>query len=538
MRVVVIQCCIVKILLDRQSPKPIYLQIRDRISRLIKSGALQPSDRLPSIRSLAESVQVNKLTIIEAYGVLEADGLIHARQGVGYFVNSPAIPTTLKLKSTFAPTQEVIIQEQGSGSFFDQYTASLQAQKQGEMIDFSSGFPRSVGLADLQRIAKRAVVQAADTLFQYDFPQGQLMLQKQIAQMLMQQGLEVFPEEVIITNGSEQALSLAIHYYVQPGDWVIVETPTYHGALGILDHLGAKVIGIPMTVDGMNLELLEKYLHSHHPKLIYTISTLHNPTGLTTSQTHRQQLLALAEQYECPILEDNAYEGLNFEPVPPPIKALDQHDWVTYVSTFSKTLMPGLRVGYMVVTGKHYRHIVERKLLSDLHVSTVSQAIVSEYLASGHYRRHLSRLRVNNLQSRDAMLQALECYFPQAVSWTVPKGGLFLWVHLPDSLPIQAIRNQAALQKVLIACGSAFFPGQKGYPAMRLNYSHSPEEIEQGISVLGEILKSYLALGVTPSCGKSFKNERGGEGEHGREGEKVKRSRCILSPSVANSVKI
>jgi len=188
----------------------------------------------------------------------------------------------------------------------------------------------------------------------------------------------------------------------------VVETPTYHGALAILENLRAKVIGIPMMVEGMNLELLEQYLCSHRPKLIYTISTLHNPTGITTSQSHRQRLLALAEQYECPLLEDNAYEGLQFEALPPPIKSLDRHDWVIYISTFSKTLMPGLRVGYMVVTGKHYRPILEQKLLHDLHVSTVSQAIVSEVLASGHYRRHLNRLRTNNLQSRNAMLQALE----------------------------------------------------------------------------------------------------------------------------------
>lgn len=321
---------------------PIYLQIRDRLSRLIKSGKLEPGERLPSIRALSKSLQVNNLTVIEAYSVLEADGLIHARQGAGYFVNRVALPS-VNLKSTFAPIQDVIIQEQGRGSFFEQFTASLQAQRQGEIIDFSSGFPRVSGLNDLQRIAKRAVVRAADALFKYDFPQGQLTLQKQIAQMLVMQGLEISTEELIVTNGSEQALSLAIRYYVQPGDWVIVETPTYHGALAILENLGAKVIGIPMTVEGMNLELLEQYLRSHRPKLIYTISTLHNPTGLTTSQVHRQQLLTLAEQYECPILEDNAYEGLNFEPVPPPIKALDRHDWVTYISTFSKTLMPGLR---------------------------------------------------------------------------------------------------------------------------------------------------------------------------------------------------
>lgn len=483
-----------KIPLDRQSPNPIYLQIRDYLNRLISSGKLPPGQRLPSIRTLAETIQVNKLTVIEAYSVLEAEGLIHARQGAGYFVNS-AVMSSPKLKSTFAPTQEVIIQEQGSGSFFEQYMTSLQAQQQGEIIDFSSGFPRTSGLDNLQRVAKRAIFRATDTLFRYDFPQGQLALRQQITQMLVQQGLEVSTEELIITNGSEQALSLAIRYYVQPGDWVIVETPTYHGLLGILESLGAKVIGIPMTAEGINLELLEQYLCSHHPKLIYTISTLHNPTGITTSQAHRQQLLALAEQYECPILEDNAYEGLNFEPVPAPIKALDCHNWVTYISTFSKTLMPGLRVGYMVVTGNHYRYLVEQKSLHDLHVSTISQAIVREFLASGQYRRHLSRLRTNNLQSRNAMLHALERYFPEEVCWTVPQGGLFLWVHLPDTLPVQALCREALAQNILIAPGAAFFPGQQGYPAMRLNFSHSLEEIEQGISVLGQLLKRYLASG-------------------------------------------
>lgn len=483
-----------KIPLVRQSPQPLYLQIRDYLSRLIQSGKLSPGTRLPSIRALSASIQVNKLTVIEAYGVLEADGLIQPRQGAGYFVNSTAV-SSRHWHSNFAPAQTVIIQEYGDGSFFEQYTASLQAQTQGDILDFSSGFPGVPGLEAKARIAKRAVTRSADTLFQYGFPQGQLALRQQIAQMLLQQGLEVSTEELIITNGSKQGLSLAMRYYVQPGDWVIVESPTYHGAIGILENLGAKIIGIPMTAEGMNLELLEQYLCSHRPKLIYTISTLHNPTGITTSQAHRQQLLLLAKHYESPILEDNAYEGLNFEPVPAPIKAIDRNDLVTYISTFSKTLMPGLRVGYMVATGEHYRPLLKQKILQDLHVSTVSQAIVSEFLASGHYRRHLSRLRTNNLQSRNAMLQALERYFPSQVCWTIPKGGLFLWVHLPAGLPIQAICREALAEKILVASGTAFFPNQQGYPAMRLNFSHSPAEIDLGILVLGKLLKEYLVLG-------------------------------------------
>ena len=484
-----------KIPLNRHSPKPIYLQIRDRISLLIKSGLLQPGTKLPSVRTLAENARVNKLTVLEAYSVLEAEGLIYVRQRSGYFVSN-GVTTSTKFQSTFAPVQDVIIQEQGSGSFFEQYTASLQVQMRGGVIDFSSGFPRIPGLEDIRRLARRAMTQAAEQLFQYDFPQGQLTLRHQVAQMLVQQGLEVSPDNLIMTNGSEQGLSLVMRHYVQPGDWVIVEAPTYHGALAILENLGARVIGIPMTAEGMNLELLEQYLHNCRPKLIYTVSTLHNPTGLTTSQNHRQQLLSLAQQYECPILEDNAYEGLNFEPVPAPIKALDRKDLVTYIGTFSKTLMPGLRVGYVVITGKNYHSILKQKLLNDLHVPTVSQAIVSEYLSSGYYRRHISRLRTQNLQSRNAMLEALERYFPRQATWTVPKGGLFLWVQLPEGLPMQQIYQDALLRKVLIGYGAAFFPGQKGYPALRLNFSHKPEDIDRGISELGKLLHQFCTQSI------------------------------------------
>jgi DNA-binding transcriptional MocR family regulator len=437
-------------------------------------------------------LQVGRLTVIEAYGVLEGDSLIYARQGSGYFVSHQTVPPS-RLGTAFSPLQNAIVQAKDGGSFCDLFLASIQVQSEKEVIDFSSGFPRPWGLQDLQKIARRAVTEAGDTLFRYGFPGGQPILQQQIAQMLVQQGLDISPEKLILTNGSQQGLSLAMRHYLQAGDWVIVEAPTYHGAVAILEDIGARIVGIPMTGEGMNLAILESYLQSHRPKLIYTISTLHNPTGLTTSQTHRQQLLALASQYQCPILEDNAYEGLNFQPVPSPIKAFDQQNLVTYIGTFSKTLIPGLRVGWIVPPNPNYQAIMRQKLLHDFHVSTISQAIVSEYLASGHYRRHLNQLRMQNLQSRNAMLQALERYFPQEATWTVPQGGLFLWVHLPNCLSVQTICREALSQGILIACGAAFFPDRKGYPAMRLNFSLLPEEIERGIAIVGELLQQSFS---------------------------------------------
>ncbi|MBD2026166.1 PLP-dependent aminotransferase family protein [Leptolyngbya sp. FACHB-711] len=476
--------------LDRQAEQPIYLQIRDRIRRLISSGALQPGDRLPSVRELAKEAAVNKLTVIEAYSVLEADGLIHARQGSGYFVNCcPEIP--LNLVSSFAPAQRVVIPPPQYGTFCKSYMTSFEAQRQPGILDFSSGFPQAFGLEDLQRIARRAMSQIADTLYQYDTPRGLQTLRQQIAQLLVQRGLIVSADNLMITTGSMQGISLALRYFVQPGDWVIVETPCYHGALSILENLRARTIGIPLTPAGMNLELLEQYLKSHRPKLIYTVSTLHNPTGITTSLAHRKQLLALAQQYDCFILEDNAYEGLQFEPVPPPIKALDQQNRVIYVSTFSKTLMGSLRVGYMVVTGEHLQPLIEQKLINDLHTPTPSQAIVSEYLASGHYRHRLRDLQTYHLQSRNQMLQALEDHFPAEVTWTVPIGGLLLWVQLPDRLPLEQICHTLREQGILTTPATAFFPDRKGYNAMRLNFSHPPESIAWGIAAIGKELKSH-----------------------------------------------
>lgn len=481
-----------KIPLDRQAKKPVYLQIRDRIQHLIRTGHLLPDTQLPSIRTLAQTVKVNKLTVLEAYSVLEADGLVRAKQGSGYFINPPEL-STAKLAATlppasFNPAQEVLIPQQNTPSFHALYHATLRSHNQPDVINFSQGFPVPTGIDDLQRIARRAMKEAA-TFFHPGHPQGDVGLRSQIAQLLIQQGLEISPENLIVTNGSMQSLSLLAEHFISAGDWVIVEAPTYHGFLSILQQRSARIIGIPMTAQGMNLYLLAQYLESHRPKLIYTISTLHNPTGITTCAGHRRKLLALAEQYDCLVIEDNAYEPLSFDITPPPIKAFDTTDRVIYVGTFSKTLMPGLRVGYMAVTGKETPALTDRKLLHDFRTSAASQAIVKEYLSSGHYRRRLNQMRALHRDRRDYTVQALIRHLPASATWTVPDGGTFLWIQLPDTVSVADVCAAAAEQKVLVGSGAAFFPTGQGYPALRINFSLPPEKTERGIQILGDILR-------------------------------------------------
>lgn len=487
------------ILLNSQIQQPVYLQICEHIKRLIKTGVIQAGERLPSIRSMAGNLQINKSTVVEAYNSLEANGLVYARQGAGYFVNGSAISfpeknsfPELELEN-FDSVQAPLFLEQQEASFFKNDTTGIQARKQEGIIDFSSGFPHFSELKDLQKIARRAMLRLDDMLSSYAYPQGQLNLRKQIARMLLQQGLEVSSENLIITSGSQQGLYLAMCHCLQPGDKVALESPAYPGVIKILKSLRARIIEIPVDADGMDLEVLERCLRNHCPKLIYTNSTLHNPTGLTTSLAHRQQLLSLAKHYQCRIVENNAYAGLNFEYVPPPIKVLDRDNLVIYIGTFSKTIRPGLRMGYMVVPKDYYQSILEDKLLFEQYTPILYQEIISEYLAIGHYRRHLNRIRVSHLEKRNFMLQALERYFPQEISWTVPIGGIFLSAKLLDGLPIQDICREALSQKVLISCGKEFFPRKHGYPLMRLNFSHSFEVIDRGISVLGRLLKEYLS---------------------------------------------
>ncbi|MGD1866673.1 MAG: PLP-dependent aminotransferase family protein [Phormidesmis sp.] len=487
-----------KIPLNRQAKQPIYLQIRDRIHHLIETGHLPPDSQLPSIRSLAKTVKVNKLTVIEAYSVLEADGLVRAKQGAGYFTNTPgARPKNVSAtdrqgstpvpRASFNPSQKVILPGGGTNSFPEIYYAAVRSRGQPNVVDFSLGFPQPIGIDDLQRIARRAMKES-HVFFQQGDPQGDVALRSQICQLLMQQGLDVSPENLIVTSGSMQALALLTEHFISPGDRVIIEAPTYHGFISVLQQRGAQIIGIPMTPEGMNLALLEQYLQSHSPKLIYTISTLHNPTGITTSVAHRRKIVALAAEYNCLVIEDNAYEPLSFEATPPPIKAFDTTDHVIYVGTFSKTLMPGLRVGYMAITGEHNKSLIERKLLHDFHISNASQAIVKEYLASGHYRRRLKRVRSLHRDRRDYMLSLLAFHFPSTVTWTIPDGGTFLWIQLPDTVSVAEISTAAAAHQVLLGSGTAFFPVGQGYPALRLNFSLPPEDTERGIRILGKIL--------------------------------------------------
>jgi GntR family transcriptional regulator / MocR family aminotransferase len=484
-----------RIPLDRQSDIPIYQQIETHLRQAILSGNLPANTRLPASRQLARDLGVNRITVENAYSVLEADGLVFSRMGSGRYV-LPVYPLPHILKnSSNAPWplwQTNLPKSILSKS--DTADEMLQAGGNPHPISFASGisdsrqFPVDEFRKVLQTVMRRDQIDALE----YGERQGYAPLREGIARILASQGLQTHPENVLITAGSQQAIFLASQVLLKPNDIVLVEDPTYSAAIDLFRTLGFQIVGIPVDGFGMQVEKLEKILQLHHPKLIYTIPNFHNPTGTCLSSARRRELIVIAGKYNVPILEDDFVGDLRYEGhTQPSLKSLDPGGQVIYVGTFSKMLMPGLRVGFIVADGPVYESLLNFKRLSDLATSTLIQRALDAYMTVGRYQTYLHRSSQIFRARRDAMIAAIDRYLPQDVSFETPKGGLFIWLQLPKSLSANELLPMACKEGVAYAPGNSFFiDGVSGEDWIRLNFASQPvEDIEEGIKRLGKAIR-------------------------------------------------
>jgi GntR family transcriptional regulator/MocR family aminotransferase len=370
----------------------------------------------------------------------------------------------------------------------------LQAAGHSHPISFASGisdarqFPVEEFRKVLQSVMRRDQIDALE----YGERRGYAPLREGIARILASQGLQTHPENVLITAGSQQAIFLASQVLLKPNDIVLIEDPTYSAALDLFRTLGFQIVGIPVDSQGMQVEKLETLLQQYHPKLIYTIPNFHNPTGTCLSSARRRELILLAGKYNIPILEDDFVGDLRYEGhTQPSLKSLDPGGQVIYVSTFSKMLMPGLRVGFIVADGPVYESLLNFKRLSDLATSTLIQRALDAYMTVGRYQTYLHRSCQIFRARRDAMLEAIKRHLPSSVSFEIPKGGLFIWLQLPRSISANELLPIASKEGVAFASGSSFFiDGVSGADWIRLNFASQPvEDIEEGIKRLGIALR-------------------------------------------------
>jgi len=301
-----------------------------------------------------------------------------------------------------------------------------------------------------------------------------------------QRGLGIGPESVTMVNGSQHGLDLLLRLLLEPGDAVLVEIPTYFGALQCLQSRGLRIIGVPVDEDGMDVERVELLLARYRPRLIYTVSTYQNPTGATMSLERRERLLALAQQYQVPIVEDDPFGDLHFdESPPPPIKALDRHGHVLYLSTFSKSLAPGLRVGWLVAPTPVVQRAALLNGMAELHPNTVGQHLVVEFARRGWLEELIGQAR-NRYRARClAMDTALQRRRLPGTRWSVPAGGLFLWLQLPEQVDVQNLLAETVKQGVAFLPGSLMYHTSGPRSVCRLNFSVPDEQaIEKGIATI------------------------------------------------------
>jgi 2-aminoadipate transaminase len=385
----------------------------------------------------------------------------------------------------------------------------LKLTEKPDLISFAGGLPAPevFPLEQFREAVDRVLTQFGPQSLQYSTTEGSLGLREMIARHTARYGIVVRAENVLITCGSQQALDLLGKVFLNSGDRIAVERPTYLGALQAWNAYEAQFLGIGMDDDGMRTDKLESVLRSG-PKFLYALPNFQNPSGVTMSLRRREILVEIADHYGVPIIEDDPYGQLRYEGEHlPSLSVLDARARdgkpfsgnVIYLSTFSKTLAPGLRLGWVVAPVEVIQRLVLAKQGTDLHTGTFVQMVAYELAHGGFLDKHIQLIRSVYGTRQKAILAALEKHMPPGVRWTKPQGGLFIWAVLPEHVDTTEILREAIEERVAFVPGSPFYDDGSGKNTMRLNFSNAtPEKIEEGISRLGNVVRRVLARTVEP----------------------------------------
>jgi 2-aminoadipate transaminase len=383
----------------------------------------------------------------------------------------------------------------------------LKLTEQPDIISFAGGLPAPdvFPVEEIRAATERVLRDHATTALQYTTTEGYRPLRELLVRHMSRYGVEVRPENVLVTSGSQQALDLIGKLLINPGDRVLTEAPTYMGALQAFNAYQAEYLAVPIDDDGMNVDALEKQLRGG-PKFVYALPNFQNPAGVTLSLERRRRLVERATHHGIPIVEDDPYGQLRFEGDHiPSLVRLDAETHgcangertftgnVLYLSTLSKTLAPGLRIAWVVAPEVVISKLVQIKQGADLHTSTFCQYVAYEVARGGFLDRHVRRIRTVYGERRNAMLRALDHHAPPGVRWTRPGGGLFLWATLPPGFDTLKLLDEAIAERVAFVPGAAFYPCGGGERTMRLNFSYAaPDVIEEGITRLCKVIERKI----------------------------------------------
>jgi len=375
----------------------------------------------------------------------------------------------------------------------------LKLTENPEIISFAGGIPDPslFPLEEIKKVAEKVLAEEGRRALQYNSTEGYLPLRNKITLLMKARGIQAGPDNVLITSGSQQGIDFSGKIFLNEGDGVVCESPTYSGAVNAFVSYRPKFIEITTDDQGMNMDELENALQTKkNIKMIYVVPDFQNPTGRTWSIERRKKLVELANQYDIPIIEDDPYAVLRFQgKIPPAIKSFDSQERVIYLGTFSKTLCPGLRIGWVAADGEVFRKYVLVKQAADIHSNSVAQREIDGYLDQYNLDEQVAKINSVYKKRRDVMSSSIRKYFPKDCICTYPEGGMFIWAELPPAINTRKILEEALKVKVAFIPGGGFFPNGGRENSLRLNYSNMPEEkIEEGIKRLGSVLTSILGV--------------------------------------------
>ncbi|MBE9138913.1 PLP-dependent aminotransferase family protein [Nodosilinea sp. LEGE 07088] len=469
----------------------LYEQVAERLMQLITDGTLQPGDRLPSVRKLRSQLSVSTSTVMEAYRLLEDRGLILVRPQSGYYVKQSPLNLPQEPSTTTPPRQATDIDISLAFEVMD-------LMRNPELIQLGAALPalEQLPLAQLNRLMGKVLRENSLLAHAYGTLLGDLGLRVEVAKRMLDAGCSVHSDQMVITNGANEAIYFCLQALTQPGDTVAIESPTYFAMLEAMKCLGLKALTLSTHPrDGISLSHLEEALESGEVKVVMLVSNFSNPLGSCMDDTRKKQLVELLNRYNTPLIEDDVYGDICFAGArPKAIKAFDTEDRVLYCASVSKTLSPGLRVGWCV-GGRYHPAIAQMKSIINQNTAIAPQLTVAAFLANGGYDRHLRQLRRAYRDQMIRMQQAERDYFPAETCMTRPEGGHVLWLEMPQGFDSMRLYREALDQRIAIAPGIMFSASGQCYRnCFRLNTAVVwSEAVEQAMQTLGKLAKTQLA---------------------------------------------
>ncbi len=382
--------------------------------------------------------------------------------------------------------------------FQNDFLASiLKANANPSIISFAGGLPNptSFPVAAMDDAADKVLKEKGIMALQYSGAQGYLPLREFIANRYKKMDMDVDPSEIIITNGSQQALDMFAAVMIDPGDKIMVENPSYLAALQTFHLYDPQVLPIDLHEDGIDVAQLEATIKEHNPQFIYVIPNFQNPTGLTYSEETREKAAAVLKNSNVMVLEDNPYGELRFSGTAGHSFGWFLGEQCCLLGTFSKTVSPGMRIGWIVCKEKTvFQKLLDYKSTMDLHTNMFCQMVLTQYLQDNDLDEHIEKTRLLYKEKAEYMMQCMDKYFPEGVTYTKPEGGMFIWATLPEGIKAVDVQFAAIDKGVAVCAGDPFFEYERGVRNMRLNYSNSSDEaIDKGIKILGDVMKEFLA---------------------------------------------